>query len=61
MKTKQGIRDLNHIKSKPNKKMPFIPEGVMECKKHAWQEIGDGFYSQCKHCAMTLDYDGNVI
>lgn len=56
-KTKQGVRDLNHLPGKSTGKKLEPPPIVIACKhKHVKPFYGG---TQCEDCGATLDWDAS--
>ena len=62
-KTKQGVRDLSHIKSKPRGRiLPPVPVGASGCKHlHVENNESTHFLDRCTQCGTWWDCNGGVI
>lgn len=60
--TKQGVRDLNHLPSKPKGIiLPPAPAETVPCKhsEHSHSNSSDGDFTWCDGCGQMWDWDGN--
>jgi hypothetical protein len=62
--TRQGVRDLSYMKSKPaGIRLPLPPDGGMQCDHHGTVREIDAIngISQCSRCKTIFDFDGCII
>lgn len=56
--TKQGVRDLNHIKGPPKGVQLERPPVPVACSHRNQKEVGiSGYWTRCLDCDMTWSYD----
>lgn len=60
--TKQGVRDLNHIKGPPQGVRLESPPVPVACSHRNQKEVGiTGDWTRCLDCDMTWSYDESPL
>ncbi len=56
--TKQGVRDLNHLKGRPGLKLEAPPKSAQVCKHTATREVYASGDTYCPDCGQMWDWHG---
>ena len=60
--TRQGVRDLSHIKSHSVGKKIELPESMaLSCKHERRKPAFNGFVTQCRDCGETWDVEEDNV